>query len=246
MNEKIISEISRMKSLLGHQRGVVISEQQAFNSPLQQQMTQQWQQQQFKDIQANANQQKQRQANINNIWCSIKDGIITDPNSPFNGKTWYDYAYKQSVTPEETSIASKSCPATKPVASKNVVNQPKAVTLPSELKDVKSVKTFQDWLDMNKPGWATGYKGGILNKGAHGGGYGKFGPRTSKAWSLHKNEFLNSSQSQDDDVEDVRDIESPKGKNVSMQPTYSTKMASAPQTASAVGSVVKPADPNTL
>jgi hypothetical protein len=64
--------------------------------------------------------------------------------------------------------------------------QQTTTNVPAELKDVK---VFQDWLDKNKPGWATGYPGNILNKA---GGYGKFGPRTIKAWSQHKDEFLKS------------------------------------------------------
>jgi len=63
-------------------------------------------------------------------------------------------------------------------------------TNPTGLTDVKA---FQDWLDTNKPGWATGYKEGILKQGTNGGGYGKFGPRTKKAWETYKDEFLKAS-----------------------------------------------------
>ena len=57
-------------------------------------------------------------------------------------------------------------------------------TLPTELKDVKD---FQDWLDKNHPGWHDKYNtlGGIVNKG-----YGRFGPRTTKAWATYKDEYL--------------------------------------------------------
>ena len=60
----------------------------------------------------------------------------------------------------------------------------KTTTLPTGLTDVKG---FQDWLDKNKPGWHDKYNtlGGDQSKG-----YGKFGPRTSKAWSTYKDEFL--------------------------------------------------------
>ncbi len=61
------------------------------------------------------------------------------------------------------------------------------VATPPELKDIKA---FQDWLDVNAKGWATGYKDGIINKGQNGGGYGKFGPRTQKAWATYKDQFL--------------------------------------------------------
>jgi hypothetical protein len=63
----------------------------------------------------------------------------------------------------------------------------KPVATPPELKDIKS---FQDWLDVNAKGWATGYKDGIINKGQNGAGYGKFGPRTQKAWTTYKDQFL--------------------------------------------------------
>jgi hypothetical protein len=63
----------------------------------------------------------------------------------------------------------------------------KPVATPPELKDIKA---FQDWLDVNAKGWATGYKDGIINKGQNGGGYGKYGPRTQKAWATYKDQFL--------------------------------------------------------
>ena len=63
-----------------------------------------------------------------------------------------------------------------------------AVQIPSELGNEEGVKKFQDWLDANKPGWATGYADGKVNKGR---GYGRFGPRTSKAWTTHKDAYLN-------------------------------------------------------
>ena len=66
------------------------------------------------------------------------------------------------------------------------------VVIPKELKNVAGVMKFQDWLDENVKGWATGYSNGILNKSKNG--YGKFGPRTSSAWKKNKNEFLKSLQ----------------------------------------------------
>jgi hypothetical protein len=61
-----------------------------------------------------------------------------------------------------------------------------AVQIPSELGNAEGVKKFQDWLDTNKSGWATGYADGKVNKGK---GYGRFGPRTSKAWGQYKSEY---------------------------------------------------------
>jgi len=66
-----------------------------------------------------------------------------------------------------------------------------AAPIPTELKDINGVKKFQDWLDEHKAGWASGYKDGKLNQ--TGNGYGRMGPRTSKAWSIPKikDEYLN-------------------------------------------------------
>jgi hypothetical protein len=65
---------------------------------------------------------------------------------------------------------------------------------PQELKDPEGVKKFQDWLDQNKKGWATGYSNGVLNK--QGRGYGRFGPRTQKAWNQHKDDYLSGDANQ--------------------------------------------------
>jgi len=59
-----------------------------------------------------------------------------------------------------------------------------STSLPAGLTDVKG---FQDWLDKNHPGWHDKYN--TLNKSTPKG-YGKFGPRTSKAWSTYKDEYL--------------------------------------------------------
>lgn len=69
----------------------------------------------------------------------------------------------------------------------------KTVTKPTAPADL-DVKKFQDWLDSKKPGWATGYKDGVLLGGKNGGGYGKFGPRTSKAWSDFGEAYLKEKQ----------------------------------------------------
>jgi hypothetical protein len=66
--------------------------------------------------------------------------------------------------------------------------QQQAPAIPTELKDVEGVKKFQDWLDKNKAGWATGFlPDGKLNQGA---GWGRFGPRTTKAWASYGPEYL--------------------------------------------------------
>ena len=91
----------------------------------------------------------------------------------------------------------QSFPRTSPTSGGN--NKPlkggTSSQIPSELKDVVGVRKFQDWLDSKHAGWAVGYEGGILDKGQNRGGYGKFGPRTSKAWSKYKGKYLETSNS---------------------------------------------------
>lgn len=55
------------------------------------------------------------------------------------------------------------------------------------LSPVNLIQEFQDWLDVNKKGWATGYPNGILNKAK---GYGKFGTRTKAAYLKYGKEFI--------------------------------------------------------
>jgi len=52
-----------------------------------------------------------RQENINLIYCSVKDGIITNSGSVFKGKPWEEYRTGQNVTGLEIADAAKSCPA---------------------------------------------------------------------------------------------------------------------------------------
>ena len=186
-NKIISEELSRMKSLIGYQKGVVISEQIILK------------------------EQQTRQEVINSLYCGTDaSGKLTALG--WQGKTFDEYSQglTQPVTDAELATAKASCLTIKtaPQTSQQNQNQPNTTTkkapltkkapstppcsLPPELKDVKGVKLFQDWLDEHKAGWATGYKEGILKQGANGGGYGKFGPRTCKAWK-YKNEYLNKS-----------------------------------------------------
>lgn len=95
------------------------------------------------------------------------------------------------------------------------------VQIPSELGNAEGVKKFQDWLDANKPGWASGYADGKVNKGR---GYGRFGPRTSKAWTTHKDAYLNPSLT-DPDVMSVDDFQGADAVYSSTQPTTQTAAA---------------------
>lgn len=100
--------------------------------------------------------------------------------------------------------------------------------IPSELKDLEGVKKFQDWLDTNKKGWASGYANGILNK--TGKGYGRMGPRTSKAWNLYKAEFLSpASEVKPITSQDIQTINSEVNATTPNKPTEQPATGKGPQ-----------------
>ena len=87
---------------------------------------------------------------------------------------------KQKIVKEIETQKLKSCDSSvKTDDKKEKQKQQQTPTIPTELKDIEGVKNFQDWLDTNKAGWATGLPDGKLS---HAGGWGRFGPRTTKAW----------------------------------------------------------------
>lgn len=59
--------------------------------------------------QSNTDKISERQKNINNVYCSVKNGIITVANPKLNGTKWSDYMKKYSVTNDEISKAESSC-----------------------------------------------------------------------------------------------------------------------------------------
>lgn len=101
----------------------------------------------------------------------------------------YEYTYQNGNPAQPAGASAKQVKGLTP-APAQVAKKPAPVPTPLQLKDAKGVQTFQDWLDTNAKGWASGYRDGIINKGKNGGGYGKFGPRTQKAWSQYKDQYL--------------------------------------------------------
>ena len=98
-----------------------------------------------------------------------------------NNNYYYDNGRKYEITTKKTTNYTCNDPEFK-------INRIKKTTpIPTELKNIEGVKLFQDWLDVNAQGWATGFTKGVLNKGS---GYGTFGPRTQKAWSTYGRRFL--------------------------------------------------------
>lgn len=96
-----------------------------------------------------------------------------------------------AINPSDLTKQQKNAPAAAAPKPKQPATPP-----PVQLKDVTGVKSFQDWLDTNVPGWAKGYKNGIISKGQNGGGYGKYGPRTQKAWQEYGQQYLQANSPQ--------------------------------------------------
>jgi hypothetical protein len=109
--------------------------------------------------------------------------LVKDLDGEMDGdEEWRDYV----LLPLRTAIrASKT--ASSSTSDSTSGKQQQAPTIPKELVDIEGVKKFQDWLDKNKVGWATGFPGEVLNKAS---GYGRFGPRTTKAWASYGPEYL--------------------------------------------------------
>jgi hypothetical protein len=162
-----------------------------------------------------------RQKHINSIYCSVKNGIIVNPASYWDGKKWDSYVEKEKPTDLEINTAKASCPNITVTTTggndndggkQNGGGTRSGCSLPTELKDSEGVKKFQDWLDTNHKGWAWGYVGEVLNK--TGRGYGRMGPRTCKAWSLYKDEYLKSLQTPAlDDKNNMTDVPPENGDN---------------------------------
>jgi hypothetical protein len=109
---------------------------------------------------------------------NFDDGTVYDSNSPDN-----------TFKPDKTNTNTNNTTNTNTGGSSSNTS---TADIPANVKD------FQDWVDKTHPGWATGYKNGIINKGLvdeddqkfHSGGYGNFGPRTKAAWVKFKDEYI--------------------------------------------------------
>lgn len=168
-----------------------------------------------------------RQKNINNTYCTVRNGVINLPGSTWNNTKWDLFVDEYKISEQEISAAKASCEKTK---------QKTQTPIPSELVNSDGVKVFQNWLDLNHPGWATGYKDGVLKQGQNGGGYGSFGPRTQAAWNNQewRQEYLSGSGT---DVKRSGKGQSPE----SLTPIQTQRQPTTPKAApTQVASTVKP------
>jgi hypothetical protein len=109
--------------------------------------------------------------------------LVKDLDGEMDGdEEWRDYV----LLPLRTAIRATKT-ASSSTSDSTSGKQQQAPAIPTELKDIVGVRKFQDWLDTNKAGWATGFPDGKLSQA---GGYGRFGPRTTKAWASYGPEYL--------------------------------------------------------
>ena len=193
-NNILNEELGRMKSLFGYEKGKVISEQ-AITPGLNTSLPMFSQQ-----TIANQTPVPQQSANQISLYGQQKPivdctGISKFPMDTPTAAQQQDFMQKSGLNPNTSTNKEFYCSLQKMSAKLRETQNTQKPKLsapsptPAELKDVNGIKKFQDWLDENKKGWATGYQGGVLSKS--GKGYGRMGPRTNKAWGLYKSEFLN-------------------------------------------------------
>ena len=56
--------------------------------------------------------ERTRQQNVNSIYCSVRNGVITNKASQFRNTLWSDYTSRFIIKPEEIAAAEKACPGT--------------------------------------------------------------------------------------------------------------------------------------
>ena len=164
--QNILEEINRMKSLFKYQKGKVISEQRRLlrENPTTNASTITNEQDDFDDDQTPTTAAPATAAPAGTTATSTPQKMTDN--------------LKQQVTGLATQVTANVLTGTA-----------KPGSTPAELKNTEGIKKFQKWLDTNKAGWATGYKGGKVGNQK---GFGLFGKRTSNAWNQYGQEYLKS------------------------------------------------------
>ena len=100
-----------------------------------------------------------RQQNINSIYCSVRNGIITNKASQFRGTTWASWSSRFVVKPEETTAAETVCPRTAtltPLTSSQVMQKfsdsAKTLGIQNPQMDVATLQTILNTLNQGGTG----------------------------------------------------------------------------------------------
>lgn len=100
-----------------------------------------------------------RQQNINSIYCSVRNGIITNKASQFRGTPWASWSSRFIVKPEETTAAEAVCPRTAtltPLTSSQVTQKfsdaAKTLGIQNPQMDVVTLQTILNALNQGGAG----------------------------------------------------------------------------------------------
>jgi len=224
-------ELKRMKNLFGHERGVVISEQskilrEAFDFNKYPCVNPQWKRNKSA---TGTNVQGPTQVGVEFVYGEGSESLtyplgnqtfyMKDITFAENGD-WYQGGYgRGTFACNQGQIVfydnnGTQLQLTKP-KQKTTTDNTKVETLPTvTVRDIPEllkkpvgnktgIQAFQDWLDQNYSGWIKKY--GTL-QGKTNRGYGKFGPNTSKAWGLYKEEYKKFLEGQEGTKETSPDV----------------------------------------
>lgn len=185
--QNILEEINRMKSLFKYQKGKVISEQRRL---LRENPT--------TNVPSIINEQDDFDDDPTPVTAAPATTTGTTATTPVTaapatttGTTATTTGTTANLTAQQmmNNLKQKATELAAQTKAKGTSMSSKPGTTPAELKDTEGIKKFQQWLDTNKAGWATGYKGGKVGNQK---GFGLFGKRTSNAWNQYGQEYLKS------------------------------------------------------
>lgn len=108
-----------------------------------------------------------RQTNINNIFCSVKNGIIVNPASKFNNITWEKWKATYKPTDAELSVAKSSCSSGKKLRQKSgqsvntrFADSAKSLGIQNGKMDLQTLQTILKTLEGSTEAPATAATGG--------------------------------------------------------------------------------------
>jgi hypothetical protein len=148
LDNLVIEELSRMKSLFGYERGKVVSEQVVSDTPnygfnnsynfttkTPSTSAPPAAEKTLPDVTVKSTLTP-RQKNINNAFCNVKNGLIVNAASSHNGTKWNDYVTTYKVTSAEIATSQKKCPNSEvAVKTKTTIKpDPKVMELQKQLK----------------------------------------------------------------------------------------------------------------
>ena len=98
--------------------------------------------------------ERTRQQNVNSMYCSVRNGVITNKASQFRNTLWSDYSSRFVVKPEEIAAAEKACPGTATLVrltpeqiSQKFIESAKTLGIENPAMDVQTVQAVLNILN---------------------------------------------------------------------------------------------------